>query len=239
MHVARFEAPADGGPHLPPHRQQPGSRRAPEPIFNAPWIALLLTAVIVGGYAIQSRFPLPAVAMDYAFSPALLEEGQWERVFTALFLHGNWPHALMNAGFCLAFGTPVARYFGERLSGAALFMIFYLACGALSTLGYVALHAGEQSALLGASGAVSGLMGGAARLMAGHGRPGPILSRVVLGMGAIWFAINAAIGLLGSGLLPGAESGAVAWEAHIAGFVAGVLLLTPFAWVARRLRVAG
>jgi len=234
MHVARFEAPADGGPHLPPYREQPDRRGTPEPVFNAPWIVLLLTAVLVGGYAIQSRFPLDAVAMDFAFSPALLEEGHWERLFTALFLHGNWPHALMNAGFCLAFGTPVARYFGDRLPGAVLFLGFYLACGALSSLGYAALHAGEQSALVGASGAVSGLMGAAARLIAGHGRVGPILSRTVLGMGAIWFAINAVIGVLGSGLLPGAQGAAVAWEAHIAGFAAGVLLMSPIAWIARR-----
>jgi membrane associated rhomboid family serine protease len=234
MHVAHFEAPADGGPRLPPHREQPGSRRTPEPIFNAPWAVLLLTAVLVGGYAIQSRFPLDAVAMSYAFSPALLAEGHWQRLFTALFLHGNWPHALMNAGFCLAFGTPVARYFGERLGGAVLFFLFYLVCGALSSLGYAALHPGEQSALVGASGAVSGLMGAAARLIAGQGRVGPILSRTVLGMGAIWFAINAVVGVLGSGLLPGSENATVAWEAHIAGFVAGVLVFTPFAWIARR-----
>lgn len=234
MHAAHFEAPADGGPRLPPHREQPEFRRAPEPIFNAPWAVLLLTAVLIGGYAIQSRFPLDAVAMSYAFSPALLAEGHWQRLFTALFLHGNWPHALMNAGFCLAFGTPVARHFGERLGGAALFFLFYLVCGALSSLGYAALHPGEQSALVGASGAVSGLMGAAARLIAGQGRVGPILSRTVLGMGAIWFAINAVVGVLGSGLLPGSENATVAWEAHIAGFVAGVLVFGPFAWIARR-----
>ncbi|WP_309090917.1 rhomboid family intramembrane serine protease [Phenylobacterium sp.] len=232
--MAPFEAPADGGPRLPPHREQPEYRRTPEPIFNAPWVVLLLTAALIGAYAIQSRYPLDAVAMSYAFSPALLDEGHWERLFTALFLHGNWPHVLMNAGFCLAFGTPVARYFGERLGGAALFILFYLACGALSSLGYAALHPGEQSGLVGASGAVSGLMGAAARLMAGHGRPGPILSRTVLGMGAVWFAINAVIGVLGSGLLPGTENATVAWEAHIAGFVAGVLVFSPFAWIARR-----
>lgn len=233
MHAALFEAPADGGPRLP-HQQQPDFRRTREPMFNAPWVVLLLTAVIVGGYAVQSRFPLDAVALSYAFSPALLMEGHWERLFTSLFLHGNWTHALMNAGFGLAFGTPVARYFGERLGGAALFFLFYLACGALSSLGYAALHPGEQSALVGASGAVSGLMGGAARLMAGHGRPGPIFSRTVLGMGAVWFAINLLIGLIGSGLLPGTEGATIAWEAHIAGFIAGVLVFSPFAWVARR-----
>ena len=234
MPVARFEAPADGGPHLPPYREQPGRRQAPEPIFNAPWVVLLLTGALIGGYAIQSRFPLDAVAMSFAFSPALLAEGHWERLFSALFLHGSWPHVLMNAGFCLAFGAPVARYFGEGLRGAVMFLAFYLACGVLSSLGYAALHWGEQSGLVGASGAVSGLMGAAARLMAGRGRVGPILSQTVLGMGAIWFAINAVIGQLGSGLLPGAGGAAVAWEAHIAGFVAGVLLMSPVDWLHRR-----
>lgn len=233
MDAAHFEAPADGGPRLPnPH--QPGSRRAPEPVFNAPWIVLLLTAVIVGGYAWQSRFPLDSVALSYAFSPSMLGEGRWERLVTSLFVHGNWMHALMNAGFALAFGTPVARYLhADRAGGALVFVVFYLVCGALSSLGYAALHPGGQAALIGASGAVSGLMGAAARLMGGHGRLGPILSRTVLGMGAVWFAINAAIGLLGSGLLPGTEGAGVAWEAHIAGFIVGAVAFGPFVRLTR------
>lgn len=234
MEAALFEAPAQGGaPHLPPGRE-PEPRRAPEPIFNAPWTALALTAAIVGGYAVQSRFPLESVALSYAFSPALLDEGQWQRLFTSLFLHGNWAHALMNAAFALAFGTPVARYFGGRLGGAVLFFLFFLTCGVLSTLGYAALHAGEQSALVGASGAVSGFMGAAARLIAGRGQVGPILSRPVIGMGLAWLAVNLLIGLIGSGLIPGAGGVGIAWEAHVAGFVAGVLAFSPFAWLARR-----
>lgn len=235
MQAAHFEAPAHGRPGSPPPHGQPEYRRPPaEPIFNAPWIAVLLTAVIVGGYAVQSRFPFESVALSYAFSPAQLDEGRWVGLFTSQFLHHGWAHALMNGAFALAFGAPVGRFLGDRVSGAALFVLFYLLCGVLSCLGYAALHPGEQSALLGASGAVSGLMGGAARLIAGRGRIGPILSRPVLGMGAAWLAVNLLIGVIGSSLVPGANGAAIAWEAHIAGFVAGVLLFGVFGRLARR-----
>ena len=62
--------------------------------------------------------------LSYAFSPALLAEGQWVGLVTSLFLHGNWAHALMNAAFALAFGAPVAAYLGARLGGALLFFAF-------------------------------------------------------------------------------------------------------------------
>ena len=173
--------------------------------------------------------------LSYAFSPAMLSEGGWSRLVTALFLHGNWPHALMNGAFALAFGTPLARWFGVRAGGALVFLIFYVTCGVLSSLGYAALHLGEQSALVGASGAVSGLMGAASRLIAGQGAGlGPILSRPVLGMGAAWLAVNLLVAVIGSAAVPGADGVAIAWEAHLAGFVAGVLLAGPFSRLARR-----
>ena len=83
------------------------------------------------------------------------------------------------------------------------------------------MHPGGTALVVGASGAVSGLMGAAARLIGGGGRPGPIFSRPVLGMGGGWLAINLLIAVFGGSFLPGAGSAGVAWEAHIAGFVAG------------------
>lgn len=234
MHAAHFEAPADGGPRLPPHREQPERRQAPEPAFNAPWIVVLLAVVLVAGYAVQSRFPLDAVAFSYAFSPSLMGEGEWRRLFTSTFMHGNWPHVLMNAALTLAFGAPVVRLLGERLAGAALFLLFFAACGALGCLGFAAINPGQQSALMGASGAVSGLMAAAARLIDGRGGLGRILSRPVYALGGVWIAINVAIAFLGSGLLPGTGGFEVGWEAHIAGFLAGLFLIGPFAWLARR-----
>lgn len=235
MEIALFEAPEGGPPRLPEHRGHGyGRDGAPrEPLFNAPWPALLLVALIVGGYALQSRGPFEALTLSYAFSPAQLAQGEWIGLATSLFLHGNWAHALMNAAFALAFGAPVAAYLGERLGGALLFFLFYIVCGVLANLGFAGLHLKEQDVLVGASGAVAGLMGAASRLMAGHGSLGPILSRPVMGMGAAWLGVNVLIAFIGSTLIPGAQGMGIAWEAHIAGFVAGVLLISPVAWLAR------
>lgn len=194
-----------------------------EPIFNAPWQPVALVVAIVGGYALQSLGPWEEAAWAYALSPRDLTTGRWHTVVTSLFLHGGWPHALMNAAFALAFGTPVARFLGTRLVGSVAFFAFYLACGALASLGYAALHLGQQTELVGASGAVSGLAAAAARLIAGRGvRLGPFRSSPVIGMTAAWLAVNALVAVLG--FTPGAEEAHVAWEAHIAGFAAGLAL---------------
>lgn len=234
MQASWFQDTSNG-----PQRGFPGGparedRPEREPIFNAPWPALALVALIVGGYAVQSRFPIGEVAGQWAFSPQALDQGRWITLVTALFLHGGWGHAFLNAAFALAFATPVARFFGERMGGSVAFFAFYLTCGVLSNLGFAALHPGGSEPLVGASGAISGLMGAASRLIAGRGRVGPIFSSAVLGMGGAWVIVNLLIGALGSQFAPGADGAAVAWEAHLAGFLAGVLLIGPFAWLMRR-----
>lgn len=231
MNAAYFEAPADGAPR-PQHPGDPDFRPAPEPIVNAPWPVVALTVSIVVAYLIQSRFPLPLVSAAFAFSPSLMLEGHPERLVSSLFVHGNWAHALMNAAFILAFGAPVARYYGPRLGGVVAFFLFYLACGVLACLGFAALHWGQEAALVGASGAASGLMGGAARLIGGHGRPGPMFSKAVTGMGMAWIFVNLIMAFTGGALIPGAGDAGVGWEAHLAGFAAGVLLIGPFGWLA-------
>lgn len=234
MAVSSFQETPARGPWSGPEPRPGEHGPAREPMFNSPWPAVALVAVIIGGYAVQSRFPLETVAERLAFTPATLDQGRWWTLFTALFVHGNWAHALMNGAFALAFATPVARFFGPRAVGVLAFFGFYLACGVLSSLGYAGLHLGSPAALVGASGAVSGLMGGAARLIAGGGRIGRIFSSAVISIGAAWVLVNVLVGALGGAFVPGADGAAIAWEAHLAGFLAGVLLLSPFAWAARR-----
>lgn len=200
-----------------------------EPAFNAPWQAVAVTVVILAGYLVQTRFPVDAVVGAYAFAPVNLAPGRWETVITAIFLHGSWSHAMMNGAFALAFSTPLARFFGPRLEGGLTFFGFYLLCGVLANLGYAAVHPHGYEPIVGASGAVSGLMGGSARLIGGHGRVGPMFSRAVLGMGGAWIVINVLIALVGGSFLPGGGAAGVAWEAHLAGFAAGALLIGPFA----------
>lgn len=233
MEASRFEVRAPDESR-PPKRGEPGGAPAPEPIVNAPWPVVALTVTIIGLYLLQSRFPLPWVADAYAFSPHLIAV-QPERLLTSLFVHGAWAHALLNAAFILAFGAPVARFFGPRLGGVIAFFVFYLSTGVLAALGFAALHWGEAAALIGASGAASGLMGAAARLIGGRGEAGPIFSQAVTGMGLAWLIVNAIMALAPGGLVPGVgETAAVGWEAHLAGFAAGVLLIGPFGRLVRR-----
>jgi len=237
MTESRFEeTPPQPGPK--PWPDGPGplpeGRPAREPVFNAPWQAVAVVILIVGGYALQTRFPDDAIVGAYAFSPANLVPGRWETLITSIFLHGSWAHAMMNGAFALAFSAPLARLFGPKVEGALLFFGFYVLAGVLANLGYAAVHPGGHIPVVGASGAVSGLMGAAARLIGGHGRVGPIFSRPVLGMGAAWVAINLLVALFGGAIMPGAGGAGVAWEAHIAGFIVGVLMVGLFARLAPR-----
>jgi membrane associated rhomboid family serine protease len=203
-------------------------------MFNAPPQALLLVVLIVGGYAVQSLLPGDLVLRMFAFFPAGLPYGRWETLATALFVHGGWAHALMNAAFALAFGAPLARFFGPRLGGWLWFYGFYLVCGIGANLAFYALHASSTAALVGASGAISGLMGAACRLLSGHGRVGRLLSRPVVTMGLVLLGVNVAIALIGSAFVPGAGGAAIAWEAHVAGFALGALLIGPVARMSGR-----
>jgi membrane associated rhomboid family serine protease len=138
----------------------------------------------------------------------------------------------MNAAAALAFGAPVARLLGLRAGGAAAFFGFYLVCGALSSLGYVLAHPASLDPVIGASGAVSGLMGAASRLIEQRGRLGPILSRSTISMAVAWIVVNLIIGYIP--VMPGTGGAGIAWEAHVAGYFAGLLLIGPLAWAMRR-----
>lgn len=227
------------GPWGPGPQPEPEDRRpSREPVFtNGVWYVLALVAGVLGGYALQGLAP-PEAVYAWAFAPADLTQGRWATAATAVFLHGSWTHALMNAGFLLAFGTPVARFLGLGARGALVFLAFYLVSGVLANLAFAGVHWGAQAQVVGASGAVSALMGAAARIIGGSGRLGPVFSRFVLTLGATWLAVNVLIAVLmaffGGGILPGAGGAGVAWEAHIAGFLFGVLLIGPFARLAPR-----
>jgi len=203
---------------------------ARERMFNAPWTILVICVGLVVLYGLQSMTVSDAEVMALGLTPAALWSGHWDRLFTSLFLHGSWPHVLMNSVAALAFGPPTARLFGGRARGAAAFFAYYLACGALAGVGFVLAAPHDVVPVVGASGAISGLLGGSSRLIEGRGRIGSPLGSTVLGMGAAWVIVNVALGV--SGLTPGAEGMPVAWQAHIAGYLAGVLLVGAFARLA-------
>jgi len=206
------------------------SEQRPEPIFNAPWPALLAAASILVPHLLLLRAS-DATVESLALVPRDFWNGAWTGPVTMMFVHGGWVHALTNSAFALAFGAPVARLLGLNGRGGGIFCLFYIVSGALSGVGYAAIHPDSANAVIGASGAVSALMGAAARTMDYEGRVGPVLGPRVLSLGLGWLIVNLVMAVTGSLLTLGA--GAVAWEAHLVGFVVGVLLIGPFArWAA-------
>lgn len=207
-------------------------RPAREPLLTAPWTILVISVGLVVLYLLQSLFLTNAEVERLALSATGLRAGHWPGLLTSLFLHGGWAHVLMNSVAALAFGPPTARLLGGDARGAGAFFLLYLTCGVLAGLGFVAANLNDASAVVGASGAVSGLLGAASRLIQGHGRIGPMFGRTVLGMAAAWAIVNVILGV--SGLTPGASGMPVAWQAHLAGYAAGVVLIGPFARLAGR-----
>ncbi len=198
-----------------------------ERAFNAPWPVLALVAVLIGAFAVQTFFGVDQVNDAFAFSPRDLFNEHYIPLVMAIFLHGGWPHVLMNAVFALVFATPVSRRMGEDARGAAAFLVFFLACGILANAGYALMSLGNGGPAVGASGAVAGLMGAASRLL---GRPGdlaPFRSRNVVVMAASWVVVNLLYGLLLVGWMPGSGGAPIAWQVHLAGYAAGLFLIGP------------
>ena len=203
-------------------------RRAREPVLNAPLPALLVALSIPAIYLLQIQVvDIGSLYRNYGLVPYAVEHGEYVGLFSSLVLHGNWAHALMNAAFALVFGVPVARLMGRAWHHAVAFVLFYIVCGVAANLLYCLFHPGSFTPLIGASGAVSGLMGASARLIYTRGVLGPVLSRTVFFFGAALVVVNLIFGLLGSA--PDSDGMPIAWEAHLAGFFVGLLLIGPWA----------
>jgi membrane associated rhomboid family serine protease len=157
------------------------------------------------------------------------------------FIHGNLSHLFFNMIWLLAFGTPVARRFGPLR-----FLLFFLVTGVAGALAHLATHYGEMLPMVGASAAISGAMAAALRFVFQRGGPLGLLRsvepqayqvpaaplgamlrnpRALLFM-AVWFGTNALFGI-GMVAMPGIEQ-SVAWEAHVGGFLAGLLGFAAF-----------
>jgi membrane associated rhomboid family serine protease len=144
-------------------------------------------------------------------------------------LHNDMTHLIINSLWLLAFGPIVARRFG-----GFLFLLFFLACGVAGALTHLAFNWGSLVPVIGASGAISGLMAAGLRLLpsqapwarGGAEEMAPIFSRQILAFTAIWMAINLVAGLTGLGV--GGETGQIAWQAHLGGYLAGLFLAGPF-----------
>lgn len=156
-----------------------------------------------------------------------LRDGSLLRLFTALFLHADWAHLLGNVVFLLIFGLP-----GERAMGAWRFLVLFLLGGAVANLVAVLFAGTPDRLIIGASGAVSAVIGAYLALFP-RARLGVVVplglflefvrapASLLIG---IWALLQIGFAYIGPAF------GEVAWSAHIGGFLFGVL----FALVARR-----
>ena len=241
-----------------------------EPIFNVPAVVLGLISVMMAVQAVMEWLDADTASeliMAYGFIPADVSErisggvlhhlmdlaaakpddvaltGTAELAeyvltqpsalplsfFSYAFLHAGWTHVLMNSAWLLAFGSLVARRLGPARSAFGGAVAHYLS------------HTEDVMPMIGASGAVSGIMAAAIRFVF---QPGESLSgfslnatgsyrapalplvqtfrdRRTLRFILLWLAINIVTGL--AGLPLGLTEGSIAWEAHLGGFLIGLL----------------
>jgi membrane associated rhomboid family serine protease len=150
----------------------------------------------------------------------------WTALVTSMFLHGGWLHLIGNVWFLWIFGNNI-----EDSMGHVRFLLFYLITGLAAAAAHVLSAPGSPIPMVGASGAISGIMGAYLVLyprVRVHTlfiiviiiRVIPVPAWVMLGY---WFAIQIMLGTQDAG-----AAGGVAFWAHIGGFLAGVALVKPF-----------
>ena len=210
---------------------------------NRPATAPVLTYLIIAAnsFCFLYQLSLPEEELvrffhDYGMVPARLSDLGAEGslilpalilpIFTSMFLHGGWLHLLGNMWFLHIFGNNV-----EDAAGKGRFLFFYFACGALANLAQFGLNPESDIPVVGASGAIAGILGAylvswpAARILTIV----PIFyfitfiklpALIVLGL---WFVLQLFEGVAS---LSGPQApGGIAYGAHVAGFIAGMVLI--------------
>ena len=227
------------------------SRR--EPIFNVPGVVLALLILFLAVHVLRWVLPpdqeawwtaalafIPARCCGFAADLPGGKVAAFTSYLTHLFVHGDVTHLVINSAWLLAFGTPVARR-----TDTVRFLLFFAVTGVAGALLYLIVNWNMLTLVVGASGAISGLMGAAFRFMfrsfeeggawaSGRQLHVPLTGlaetlrdrRVVIAVSA-WVVLNVALAWGGLGLGLG-ETAGIAWEAHLGGFFAGLLLFGLF-----------
>jgi membrane associated rhomboid family serine protease len=226
-----------------------------EPLFNTPpvvgWTIAALVAIHIARSLVLGPEETNSLLELFAFIPARYDPtfsgeimggipaGIWTFV-TYAGLHGDYMHLGVNCIWLLAFGSAVAWRFG-----ATRFLAFMAATAAAGAATHLLVHFGEPNPMIGASGAISGLTAAAIRFVFEAGGPlgafrrrgraafavpaVPLVdvfrSPQIMVFVAIWFGINLVYAITA---WAGGGGSPVAWEAHIGGFIAGLVLFRIF-----------
>ena len=208
------------------------------PTQHTPFVTITFIGFCVVVFLYEQRLPQEAAelfAFQYGAIPALIF-GQASlpaeaaaipaplTLLTSMFLHGGWMHLLGNMLYLWIFGNNI-----EDVMGHTKFILFYLLCGILAALSHALTDIGSQIPMVGASGAISAVLGAYLLLFPRANvlvlLPAVGMTRVpagiVLGM---WFVTQ----LISGGMSVGSTGGGVAFFAHIGGFIAGMVLVGLF-----------
>lgn len=209
------------------------------PTERFPFVTILFIVMCIAVFLYQNSLPenlgnifvfqygaIPAVVFGAGSLPeeasAAIPVGL--TLVTSMFLHGGWMHLLGNMLYLWIFGNNI-----EDVMGHAKYVVFYVLCGVLAVLSHAVTDPGSQIPMVGASGAISAVLGAYLLLFPrAHVLvllPGVGMTRVAAGIVlGMWFVTQ----LVSGGMSVGATGGGVAFFAHIGGFVAGMALVGLF-----------
>jgi membrane associated rhomboid family serine protease len=194
--------------------------------FNPALTASVVHFGLIPGELLGTVEPGTRIALGQGYTFIITEGPRWSTAFTHMFMHGGWLHLIGNMWFLSVFGDNV-----EDAMGSVKFFIFYLLCGLAAGAAQTFAAPGSAIPMVGASGAIGGVMGAYALLFP----RAPVHMLVFLGffftrivvpaffMLGYWFLLQFV-----GGFFSGAGDGGVAFWAHIGGFVMGIALVKIF-----------
>lgn len=190
------------------------------PTHSFPFITIGLIALNAVAFLYEQSLPEPALENLVQTLAVIPADFLWPTLITSMFLHGGWFHFLGNMLYLWIFGDNVE----ERL-GHGTFLFFYLACGVAAGLAHIYMNPSSLIPTLGASGAIAGVMG-AYFVLYPHSRiltlvPLIIFFRVMEVPAVVFLGIWFVVQFFSGAASAGADSGGVAFWAHVAGFAAG------------------
>jgi membrane associated rhomboid family serine protease len=196
------------------------------------WQHLLLSDVRTVQAAYQFGL-IPAVLTGREMMPPEFDViPAWGSVFTSMFMHGGFWHLAGNMLYLWIFGNNI-----EDAMGHTRFVVFYLLCGVGAVAAQVLSNPGSIIPMVGASGAISGVLG-AYMLLYPRAKVllGLPLGFLIVQLGrfpaiwvlAAWFVMQLVMGSIAAAKAPGDSEGGIAFGAHIGGFIAGLLLVAVF-----------
>ena len=193
-----------------------------------PYVTIALIVLNALAWFYELSFGVQDATVAYGAIPGLILHGASVRgavpwpwgVVTSMFMHGSWMHIIGNMWFLWIFGDNV-----EEAMGPVKFLVFYLVCGVVAAMSQIVLSADSQIPMVGASGAIAGVLG-AYILLFPHARVRCIWILFIL-ITTVYVPAWLLLGIwfVSQFFIPGQG---VAWMAHVGGFVAGFALVRLF-----------